>query len=152
MKKLINTFDCKYAQLQSRSEELVSKVRSDRLFWKPSDLIGIYSFGEYILRSAGRVEQTFGGITTRLWDDPFEWTLPEELSTKKKIFEYFSEVEATRKLGFAFFKSDEDLMKEIPAPEQMKPIFDVLLDTLIDASILQSRALSALDAKENKIK
>ena len=49
----------------------------------------MFSCGEYILRSAAAVEQTFGGITTRLWDDPFEWTLPEALSTDRFDFGIF---------------------------------------------------------------
>jgi hypothetical protein len=33
------------------------------------------SCGEQVLRSAAIVEQSFGGLTANLWDDPFEWTL-----------------------------------------------------------------------------
>ena len=54
------------------------------------------SCGEQVLRSAAIVEQTFGGLTANLWDDPFEWTLPETLSTSAKVIEYLNEVEATR--------------------------------------------------------
>ena len=49
-----------------------------------------------LLRSAAAVEQTFGGITTRLWDDPFEWTLPEKLSSTDLLIGYLNEVEQTR--------------------------------------------------------
>ena len=101
-----------------------------------------FSCGEYILRSAGAVEQTFGGIMSRLWDDPFEWTLPEELSTIEKISEYLAEVEETRRKGFAFFASDEDLKREIPAPEKLRSIFEILLETVARAEHFQGRAFA----------
>lgn len=101
-----------------------------------------YSCGEYLLRSAAGVEQTFGGITVRLWDDPFEWTLPEALSTRDKIIEYLDEVETTRKKGFAYFTSDADLVRRIPAPERLTPIFELLLDTTSRAEHFQGRAFA----------
>lgn len=56
-----------------------------------------FSVGEYIIRSASVVEQAFGGITTRLWDDPYEWTLPEKLATSELIGQYLDDVDASRK-------------------------------------------------------
>lgn len=100
----------------------------------------MFSCGEFILRSAGAVEQTFGGITTRLWDDPFEWTLPEELSTTGKMIEYLGEVEETRRKGFTFFDSDDDLQREMPAPEKLKSIAAILLETLARAEHYEGRA------------
>jgi|SRR6185369_4354213 hypothetical protein len=88
------------------------------------------------------VEKTFGGITTRLWDDPFEWTLPEALSTTENVLGYLSEVEATRIAGFGFFKSDEDLSRRIPAPEVLRTLFDILLETLARAEHFQGRAFA----------
>jgi hypothetical protein len=38
---------------------------------------------EQILRSARIVEQVSGGITANLWDDPFEWTLPETFKNER---------------------------------------------------------------------
>ena len=102
----------------------------------------MFSCGEYVLRSAGKVEQTFGGITTRLWDDPFEWTLPEELSTTDLVAKYLAEVEATRSKGFSLLKSDADLRKEMPAPEKLKTIFEILLETVARAEHFQGRAFS----------
>ena len=101
-----------------------------------------FSCGEYLLRSAAAVEQTFDGLTTRLWDDPFEWTLPEKLSTCEAIVEYLDEVEATRTRGFGFFNSDDDLKREVPAPESMRSLADILIDTLARASHLQGRAFA----------
>ena len=78
----------------------------------------VSSVGENVLRGAAVVEQTFGGITANLWDDPFEWTLPENLSTSGRLIEYLAEVEATRQRAFASFAQDADLLKEIMVPEQ----------------------------------
>ncbi len=105
MSVFIKQFDSKFSNLHNNSCELIKQIPTEKLFWKPIETYSVFSCGEYILRSAGKVEQSFGGITTRLWDDPFEWTLPEELSTNDKILEYLEEVEATRRNGFAFFHS-----------------------------------------------
>lgn len=94
------------------------------------------------MRSAGKVEQTFGGITTRLWDDPFEWTLPEELSTVNSILKYLAEVEETRRQGLSLITTDEDLQREMPAPEKLKTIFEILLDTIARAEHFQGRAFA----------
>lgn len=141
MKTFIKTLDNQFNDLHKRSLEIIKITPADKLFWKPTGNYSIFSCGEYILRSAGKVEQTFGGIMTRLWDDPFEWTLPEELSTHEKIFEYLNEVEATRNKGFAYFTSDEDLKKELPAPEEIKTLSILLLETLTQAENMQGRAV-----------
>ena len=143
MKQLIETFGAQFLSLHIRSCELISKIPPDKLYWQPREkdaLFPVNSCGEYILRSAAAVEQTFGGITARLWDDPFEWTLPEQLSTNDLILEYLREVEATRLKGFAFFASDEDLKREMPAPEKLRLIFQILLETIARAEHFQGRA------------
>jgi hypothetical protein len=140
MKTFLEIFDSQFRRTHERSCELVALIPDDRLFWKPAP--GSYSCGEYLLRSAAAVEQTFGGITARLWDDPFEWTLPEELATRGKIADYLNEVEATRKKGFGYFETDDDLAREIPAPERLTPIFDLLLETAMRAEHLQGRAFA----------
>lgn len=145
MKTLINLFDRQFALLHENTVLFVKKIPPEKLYWQPFEtnaLFPVNSCGEYVLRSAGAVEQTFGGIMTRLWDDPFEWTLPEKLSTNELILEYLNEVEETRQRGFAFFQSDEDLKKEMPAPEKLKPIAQILLETLARAENFQGRALS----------
>lgn len=145
MKILLNGFADRFVALHGRSCDLVKKVPDDKLFWKPRDLgrtFAMFSCGEYILRSAAMVEKTFGGITTRLWDDPFEWTLPEQLSTVDKILEYLAEVEKTRADGFAYFNSDEDLSRKIPAPVRLRSIFDILLEALAKAEHFQGRAFA----------
>lgn len=103
----------------------------------------IYSCGELVLRSASAVEQTFGGLTCNLWDDPFEWTLPESLLTNEKVIEYLHEVEATRQRGFSLFKSDEDLYKEISnTANQLQSLNVLLIGTLVRASHYQGRAFA----------
>ena len=102
----------------------------------------MFTVGEYLLRSSASIEQTFGGITTRLWDDPFEWTLPEKLSTKPSIFEYFEEVRRVTASGFRFISNDEALSRAIPAPTAIKPIAQVLIETLSRADHYQGRSFA----------
>jgi hypothetical protein len=111
---------------------LIRAVPPELLYYRPSSESNspAHSCGEQILRSAAVVEQTFGGLTTNLWDDPFEWTLPENLSTPEKILDYLAEVEATRKRGFELFRSDDDLLREIMAPAGATQLRALLLDTL----------------------
>lgn len=147
MKTLINSLDRQFADLHRRSSRLLEQIPAKRLFSDPrkTDLEGEpgwYSPGGMILRSAAVVEQTFGGITARLWDDPFEWTLPEELSNRLKIQNYLDEVEQTRQNGTRFFSSDLDLSKQIPAPEELRTISDILIETLSRAEHLQGRAFA----------
>lgn len=143
MKNLIEIFNQKFLNLHLRGIEIIQKTPIEKLFWQPLEkdaLFPINSCGEYILRSAGKIEQTFGGITTKLWDDPFEWTLPEALSTNSLILEYLDEVEATRQRGFTFFQKDEDLKKTLPAPIKIISLFEILLDTLTIGENYQGRA------------
>lgn len=145
MKSQTEIFDEQFSALHSRSNELLQKIPDEKLFLKPrrlNETFAMFSCGEFILRSAGAVEQTFGGIMTRLWDDPFEWTLPEELSTARLMSEYLAEVEATRRKGFALFAADADLRKQMPAPEKLKTIFEILIETLARASHFQGRAFA----------
>ena len=145
MKTQIEIFDRRFTCLNVRSQNLLKLIPDEKLFWKPRELkqtFAMFSCGEYVLRSAGKIEQTFGGITTRLWDDPFEWTLPEELSTTALISEYLAEVERTRLKGFSLFKSDEDLRREMPAPEKLKTIFEILIETIARAEHFQGRAFA----------
>lgn len=145
MKTFIESFDRQFLQIHSRSRELVRKIPDEKLYWQPREcdaLFPVNSCGEYVLRSAGKIEQTFGGLTVKLWDDPFEWTLPEQLSSGDLILEYLAEVEETRQKGFALFASDEDLRRELPAPQKMKTIFALLLETIARAEHFQGRAFA----------
>jgi hypothetical protein len=146
MNQLISSLDEQFARLHSRSQSLIKIVPEEKLYWQPRQSSGafpIYSCGEHLLRSAAAVEQTFGGITANLWDDPFEWTLPESLKTPAHVAEYLNEVEATRQRGFALFLSDDDLLKEIAVPSgKMQTLFALLIETLARAAHRQGRAFA----------
>jgi hypothetical protein len=145
MGELIETFGSRFSDLDHRSRALIEITPQDKLFWKPRGLsksMTMFSCGEYILRSTAMVEKTFGGITRRLWDDPFEWTLPQDLSMKQAVLEYLTEVEQTRVKGLSFFSSDDDLLRRIPAPEKLRSIFDILLEAVAHAEHFQGRAFA----------
>ncbi|HKQ52621.1 MAG TPA: DinB family protein [Pyrinomonadaceae bacterium] len=144
MNKLIEALDREFARLHARSRSLVEAVPAEKLYWQPRPSSGasaVHSCGEHVLRSAARVEQTFGGITANLWDDPFEWTLPESLLTPARVLEYLDEVEATRRRGFATLRDDADLQKEFNDPSgRMRTLGELLFETLERAAHYQGRA------------
>lgn len=145
MDSITSAFDKQFSHLDRRSHALLSKTPGELLMIKPRepvDPLAMFSIGEYIVRSAAMVEQTFGGITTRLWDDPFEWTLPEKLNDHARIIEYLSEVEAVRQRGFALLASDDDLAKQFPAPVRLTTLSDLLAGTLVRAAHYQGRAFA----------
>lgn len=148
MKELIAALNQQFARLHARSYSLIEVVPADKLYWQPrasSGAFPVYSCGEHLLRSAAAVEQTFGGITTNLWDDPFEWTLPETLTTPARVAEYLVEVEATRQRGFDLFNGDNDLSKEFAHPSgEMQTLFVLLVETLVRAAHHQGRAFASL--------
>ncbi len=135
---LIRVLDEQFSHLHECSNALVSNVPGEKLYWQPQKFNGSLpncSCGEYVLRGAAAVEQTFGGITVNLWDDPFEWTLPESLSTPKQILDYLKEVEATRQRGFQTIDSDCDLQKDIMVPSGEKiALFSLVATTLVNAA------------------
>ncbi len=146
MGQLTSSLDEQFAGLHARSRALIRAVLPEKLYWQPrrsEGLLPASSCGEHILSSAASVEQTFGGLTTNLWDDPFEWTLPEALRTPAEVAGYLDEVEATRRRGFALIGTDRDLTKEIAAPTgEMKLLFALLLETLMRAAHHQGRAFA----------
>ncbi|MDQ3821595.1 MAG: hypothetical protein M3362_28485, partial [Acidobacteriota bacterium] len=100
--------DEQFARLHARSIALIEVVPQEKLYWQPRGspvAFPLYSCGEHLLRSAAAVEQTFGGLTSNLWDDPFEWTLPETLKTPASVAAYLNEVEETRERGFTLSSS-----------------------------------------------
>jgi hypothetical protein len=138
--------DREFARLHARSCEIVKQTPDAVLYSPLAQPRGCKSIGDCILRSAAVVEQTFGGITANLWDDPFEWTLPEYLATSKKICEHLDEVEATRQQAFASFV-DEQLLKHVMMPSgETQPLLDLLRITLERAREYQSRAVVVADA------
>ena len=95
---------------------------------------------QFILRSAATIEQMCGGLTANLWDDPFEWTLPETLSNADRIIEYLSEVDLARERAFDSI-DDAALTKYISVPSgEEQLLISVLLQTLVKASDLRGRA------------
>jgi len=131
MKDLIVWFDREFARLEHAWRELIQATDDQRLY--QIDNQQNLSVGEQVLKSARIVEQTFGGITANLWDDPFEWTLPENLTTSDKLLAYLGEVEDARRRGFALFQSDQDLLKTIMTPAGSTQVISLLLDTLVRA-------------------
>lgn len=144
MDPLIKWFDQQFAELHASWRELIEQLSNDSIYRRASESDSTLSCGEYIVKSARVVEQAFGGITANLWDDPFEWTLPESLTTPQKLFEYFDEVEATRRRGFALFQNDEDLLKQVMTPTGETQLASLLLDTLVRARHHQLSALITL--------
>ena len=146
--QIVRSLDGHFARLHERSAALVRAVPPDKLYWQPRASAGsfpVYSCGEHVLRSAAAVEQTFGGITVNLWDDPFEWTLPEALPTNAHVAEYLGEAEATRLRAFEFLRSDEDLGQEIAVPSGgMRTLFSLAVETLARAAHHQGRAYATL--------
>ena len=104
---------------------------------------------ENLIRSAAVVEQTCGGLTSNLWDDPFEWTLPETLSNPDRIVEYLSEVDVARQRAFNSIKDDSALTKYISDPSGERLLISLLIETLVKASDFRGRALAGA-TKEHK--
>jgi len=138
-REIVNHLDSELASLISNLKELVNSVPQDLIYRNPPPV----SFGENILRSAAVIEQTCGGLTANLWDDPFEWTLPETLSTADRIVEYLSEVDVARQRAFASIVDDSALTKYISVPSgEPRLLVSVLVETLVTASDYRGRALA----------
>jgi hypothetical protein len=147
MNRLLSTLDAQFAALHTRSCALVRVVAAEKLYRQPraagAGAPPVYSCGEHLLRSAACVEQTFGGLTANLWDDPFEWTLPETLATPALVSGYLAEVEATRRRGFALVETDAALSKEIIVPPgETQTLFALCCATLARAAHHQGRAFA----------
>ena len=99
---------------------------------------------ELLLRSAAVIEQTCGGLTANLWDDPFEWTLPETLSSPERIIEYLSEVDLARQRAFNSIRDDSVLTKYISAPTGEQQLVNLLLGTLVKAGDYRGRAVASV--------
>jgi hypothetical protein len=145
---VVESLEREFALIDARTRDLLQQVPGEMLY-RPVALPGLTtSVGELILRSAGAVEQTCGGLNANLWDDPFEWTLPETLSTPALVSEYLDEVSKTRNELFARLKDDEDLRKFIALPSDLtQPLIHLLLDTLLRAAGNLERAAVILAAK-----
>ncbi len=140
---IVNDLDREFARLIESLKELVNSVPQNLLYRHPPPV----SIGENILRSAAVIEQTCGGLTANLWDDPFEWTLPETLSNADRITEYLSEVDLARQRAFNSILDDSALCKYISDPSgEPRLLVSLLLETLVRASDYRGRAVATLDA------
>ena len=149
-REIIESLDQEFARLHLRSRRIIESTSTGILYagvGSDAEPVGssVRSVGESVLRAAATVEQTFGGITANLWDDPFEWTLPEYLSTPAKILEHLEEVEATRQRAFSSFADDSCLQSLVSTPSQeTKPLLELLRETLARAISLQDQAAVTL--------
>ncbi len=146
--QIARSLDEQFARLHERAVSLARAVPPEKLYWQPrtsAGVVPVYSCGEHLLRSAACVEQTFGGITASLWDDPFEWTLPETLSTPALVEGYLNEVEETRRRGFALIRGDGDLARDIAVPSgELRTLAALLFETLARAAHHEGRAYATL--------
>src|SRR5215471_11181783 len=131
MNDFISWFDQEFARLESAWCDLIEKLDDQTLYSPAAQQLS--PSAEQIVRSARIVEQAFGGITANLWDDPFEWTLPETLVTKHKLITYLDEVQEARERGFRLFPDDSALLKSIMPPAGRTQLLQLLLDTLVRA-------------------
>ena len=140
-RQLVDYLDEEFTRLVNNLRQLVNSITPDLFYRRPPAV----TIAENLLRSAAVLEQTFGGLTANLWDDPFEWTLPETLSTAELVNEYLSEVDAARQRAFRSIASDDDLRRRISGPwDEPRPLFTVLLETLVTASDYHGRAVATL--------
>ena len=125
-REIVQQIDRAFANLIANLKDLASSV--------PPDLL---------LRSAAVIEQMCGGLTANLWDDPFEWTLPETLSNTDRIIEYLSEVDVARQRAFNSIRDDSALTRFISAPAGEQLLVNLLLETLVKASDYRGRAVAS---------
>jgi len=139
-REIVQELDREFGNLIDSLKDLASSVPVNLLYRNPPAI----SIGECILRSAAVVEQTCGGLTSNLWDDPFERTLPETLSNSDLIVDYLAEVDRLRQLAFNSITADSALTKYISAPAGERQLVNVLLETLIAASDYRGRAVATI--------
>jgi hypothetical protein len=146
--EIVNGLDREFARLHFNSCAIIEQTSGDHLYAPPppedSGSRHQASIGESVLRTAAAIEQTFGGITANLWDDPFEWTLPEYLTTPAKVRAHLGEVELIRQRAFSSFTDDDCLLKQVAVPSgETRQLIDLLSETLARAAGYQAEALLA---------
>jgi hypothetical protein len=138
---VVELLDREFQHLLAQLKTLVTSVAPELLHRRPRGL-SVHTIGECILKSAAVAEQVFGGLSANLWDDPFEWTLPETLSDSNRIVEYLGEVDQARERTFACL-DDASLSKNISAPSgDSLPLAKALLDALVRAHTAYGQALA----------
>lgn len=139
-RQIVQHLEQEFSGLIESLKDLVRSVPTELLYRHPPAV----SVGENILRSAAVVEQTCGGLTANLWDDPFEWTLPETLSNPDRIVEYLSEVDVARQRAFDSINDDSALTKYISDPSGERLLISLLLETLVRAAEFRGRAVAVI--------
>jgi hypothetical protein len=148
--EIVDSLDREFARLHLQSRKIIESTSLQTLYQVGGDGSDrsrnpSRSVGESVLRSAAAIEQTFGGITSNLWDDPFEWTLPEYLTTVGKVLDHLEEVETVRRRAFSSFDDDNCLLKHVATPAQeTERLIDLLLQTLLRATSFQTEAAVTL--------
>ena len=138
---IVELLEQQFDRLLESLRRLIASTPPDFLYKKTA----APSVGENIIRSAGAIEQTFGGLTANLWDDPFEWTLPETLSTEARVLDYLTEVETLKKRAFVTFVDDTMLLKSISMPSgQSCRLLELLVSTMLRVSDYRGRAAATL--------
>ena len=140
-RQIVQHLEQEFSGLIESLKDLVRSVPTELLYRHPPAV----SVGENILRSAAVVEQTCGGLTANLWDDPFEWTLPETLSNPDRIVEYLSEVDAARQRAFSAIQDDSALTKYISDASGERLLIGLLIETLVRAVEHKGRALDRIN-------
>ena len=130
-RNLLENLEQECVGLLSRLKELVERLPAQSLYDNPPRSMSV---GESVVRSAATLEQAFGGLTTNLWDDPHEWTLPETLSTSALIVEYLAEVDQARTRAFASLVDDSALEKYIAMPSGEQSSIQTLLVNALEAA------------------
>jgi len=139
-REIVTNLDQQFAALLNSLKHLASSVPATLLYRNPPAV----SIGENILRSAAAIEQTCGGLTSNLWDDPFEWTLPETLSNGDLIVDYLSEVDRLRQRAFDSISDDSALTRYASTPGGERLLVDLLLETLRRSSDHRGRAVATI--------
>jgi hypothetical protein len=138
-REIVDHLDREFAALIQSLTDLVRSIPSSLLHRPPPAV----SVGVSIIRSAAVIEQTCGGLTANLWDDPFEWTLPETLSNADLVAEYLAEVDLMRQGLFNSILDDSALSKYISGPSgEPRMLVSFLLETLVSAGDYRGRALA----------
>ncbi len=148
-REILESLDREFARLHFRSRKIIESTPAEILYRVGSSAFessgtSTGSVGECILRAAAAIEQTFGGITSNLWDDPFEWTLPEFLTTPGKVLDHLEEVEATRGRAFSSFVDDRCLRQRVATPAQEEFLINLLVGTLVRAISFQTQGALTL--------
>jgi hypothetical protein len=139
-REIVQLLDREFGSLIDSLKDLASSVPATLLYRNPPAV----SIGENILRSAAAIEQTCGGIASNLWDDPFEWTLPETLSNGDLIVDYLSEVDGLRQRVFNSISDDGALTRYVATPTGEQQLLGLLLQTLLQASDRRGRAVATI--------